>query len=58
MPTTATSAAAPHLLQVWEAVSPRLAGDEETLQWLKENTRPLAEQKAAAKAQQQQLVAA
>jgi len=29
------------LLQVWEALSPRLAGEEEELAWLKEATSPL-----------------
>lgn len=33
--------------QVWEAVSPRLSGHARALQWLRANTRPLAEQVAA-----------
>jgi hypothetical protein len=35
------------LPQVWEQVSPRLADRPQLLQWLRTNTRPLAEQKAA-----------
>jgi len=33
--------------QVWEAVSPRLADRPRVLEWLRTNTRPLAEQVAA-----------
>ncbi|KAG2489091.1 hypothetical protein HYH03_012317 [Edaphochlamys debaryana] len=36
--------------QVWEQVSPRMQDKPELLAWLKANTRPLAEQHAAAKA--------
>lgn len=32
---------------VWDAVSPRLAGKDAALAWLRANTRPLAEQVAA-----------
>lgn len=37
-------------MQVWEAVSPRLADKPKVLEWLKVNTRPLAEQIAAREA--------
>jgi Xaa-Pro aminopeptidase len=33
--------------QVWEEVSPRLADRPKVLEWLRTNTRPLAEQVAA-----------
>ncbi|KAF5843716.1 hypothetical protein DUNSADRAFT_8231 [Dunaliella salina] len=33
--------------QVWEAVSPRIQGNPELLEWLRVNTRPLAEQQSA-----------
>ena len=33
--------------QVWELVSPRLADKPKVLEWLRANTRPLAEQQTA-----------
>jgi hypothetical protein len=38
------------LLQVWEAVSPRLQDKPEVLAWLQRNTAPLREQLGAAAA--------
>jgi Xaa-Pro aminopeptidase len=35
---------------VWEAVSPRLADKPRALEWLRDNTRPLAAQVAARRA--------